>query len=204
MRELLGQEGREAFRLAKSQLLEAAALLNSFESGVLAEALSGTLSNRSVAGFNHQAYALLGAGATRWGKVLRACDGRWAGVSRAVQCPAVPQGGRAACALGEDAAREGLQQSPNPAWPSPAAHRRTPHLNPRAPTLVCSCRKGLAKRVGQNLDLVEQTQAAVAVAVEQLEASGRLAALPALDDVGCCAISCMDYREALQVNGACN
>ncbi|KAL4430698.1 hypothetical protein ABPG75_005954 [Micractinium tetrahymenae] len=59
-------------------------------------------------------------------------------------------------------------------------------------------RKGLAKRVGQNPDLAEETEAAVAAAVQRLEAAGRLAALPALEDVGCCAISCMDYREALQ------
>lgn len=85
------------------------------------------------------------------------------------------------------------------ALPTPTHTHTTIAICPPYPPIPR--RKGLAKRVGQNLDLVEETEAAVAAKVRQLEGAGHLAALPALDDVGCCAISCLDYREALQVSG---
>lgn len=58
--------GREGYRAARASLLEAASLLNQFESDVLAAALDGSLTNHAVASLNHQTFQHLSKAAMRW------------------------------------------------------------------------------------------------------------------------------------------
>jgi hypothetical protein len=65
---------------------------------------------------------------------------------------------------------------------------------------ICCCRftclpTPTEKRIGTNLDLREEVDAAVEEALRGAD----VAALPDADPYGTCAISCCNYKEALQV-----